>query len=97
MRQGDELSAPSQSRQGLRDELLALMRSWDIKVDGTLTADTPLIDSGLFDSLALFNLVLWVERQTGATLDPTTVDLAAEWNTVSGVLDFIDRRRGRAR
>jgi acyl carrier protein len=84
------------SRQARREELLALMKTWDVAVDGALTADTPLIESGLFDSLALFNLVVWVEGQVGAPLDPTTVDLAAEWNTVTGVLDFIDRRRGSA-
>jgi acyl carrier protein len=55
--------------------------------------DTPLIRSGLLDSLALFHLVEWIEREVGGPVDPSTFDFAADWNTVSGVLDFIEKRR----
>ena len=77
-----------------QEDLLALIRSWDVKLDGELGPDTPLIRSGLFDSLALFNLVLWIEQQIGAPIDPTALDLAEEWDTVRDVLRFIDRHRG---
>jgi acyl carrier protein len=66
-----------------------------VQIDGGINADTPLIESGQFDSLALFNLVVWIEQQIGATIDPTSVDVAAEWNSVNDILSFIERQRGR--
>jgi acyl carrier protein len=47
----------------------------------------------LLDSLALFNLVLWVEEKTGQPLDPTHVDFRNELNTVTSILDFVARQR----
>ena len=76
-----------------QDELLALIESWNLKLDGDLNADTPLIASGLFDSLALFNLVFWIEQQVGSPIDPTALDLATEWDTVNDILRFIERQR----
>jgi len=66
-------------------------------MDGPVDTDTPLIASGLFDSLALFNLVVWIEQQVGAPIDPTAVDLAKEWDTVDDIVRFIERRRNRGR
>ncbi len=78
-----------------QNELLALITSWDVTLCAELNADTPLIGSGLFDSLALFNLVLWIEAQIGAPIDPTALDLAKEWDTVNDILQFIERQPGR--
>ena len=77
----------------MREELVALIRTWDIDLGGEMRDDTSLITSGFFDSLALWNLVLWVEKQTGAPLDPSSFDLAAEWDTVAGLIRFMERRR----
>ena len=78
-----------------QDELVAAIESWDVKLDGELKADTPLIGSGVFDSLALFNLVFWIEQRIGAPVDPTALDLAKEWDTVNDILRFIERQRDR--
>lgn len=75
------------------DQLVALIRSWNLELNRDLREDTPLITSGMFDSVALFNLVLWVEEQIGSTIDPTSVDLIEEWNTIADVMAFIERRR----
>lgn len=78
-------------RDSLREQLLEFIEG--ISVDGQLTPDTSLIRSSLFDSLNLFQLFLFVERQTGAPLDPTTFDLAAEWDTVNDIVEFVEARR----
>lgn len=78
----------------LRDELRQLIRSWDLEVDAALRDDTPLITSGVFDSLALFNLVAWIEEQCGCPIDPATFDVVGEWNTIADVVAFVERRRG---
>ena len=77
----------------LRDRLVALIRSWNLELNEDLRDDTPLITSGVFDSTALFNLVLWVEQQIGSTIDPTSFDLIEEWNTIADVVSFIERKR----
>jgi acyl carrier protein len=78
----------------MRDELIALIESWDVPLEGEVNGETALIGSGLFDSLALFHLVFWIEQQIGAPIDPTALDIAKEWDTVNDVLRFIERRRG---
>lgn len=81
------------TRSSLRTQLLSLFDLWDVQIDGGVGADTPLIDSGQFDSLALFNLAMWIERQVGTTIDMTSFDLATEWNSVDDILSFIERHR----
>ena len=58
-----------------------------------LTDDESIIRSGLLDSSALFELVFWIEKHTGAPVDPAAIDVAAQWDTVSSILDFIARHR----
>jgi acyl carrier protein len=77
----------------LREQLLELIRSWNLELDGPLSDDTALITSGLFDSQALFNLMLWIEQQTGRSIDPASLDFVAEWNSVRDVVGFIERAR----
>ena len=77
----------------LREQLLQLIPSWNIELDGPLSEETALITSGLFDSQALFTLMLWIEQQVGRPIDPASLDFVAEWNTVSHVVEFIERAR----
>ena len=74
-------------------ELRALLESWDLDLDGELRDDTSLIRSGLLDSMALFQLILWLEKQIGTNVNPAEHDLIAEWDTIEDVLRFIDRHR----
>jgi len=77
----------------LRDELIAEIEGWGLPLECRLAADTSLIGSGAFDSMALFNLLHWVEERVGETVDPTEFDLAAEWETVDLVVRFVEERR----
>ena len=80
----------------MREELLALIESWEVPLESKLDHDTPLIQSGVFDSMALFNLLHWIEERVGASVDPTAYDLVAEWDTVELVVQFVEARRAEA-
>ena len=72
----------------LRDELVGLIQTWS-SVPLSLDDDTSLIASGLLDSLALFNLILWIEQKTGRSIEPTSVNLVAEWDSITRILQYI--------
>jgi acyl carrier protein len=80
----------------LREELLGALGSWGIETDEGLRDDTSLIRSGLLDSLTLFNLASWIEEQIGAPVEPSGSNLVEEWDTVTDILRFVERR-GRSR
>ncbi len=49
---------------------------------------TPLITSGLIESLYLLELAVFIEEETGTPLDLTTVDFTKEWDTIDGIVNF---------
>lgn len=72
--------------------VLAFLNGPDCPIEATLDADTALISSGLMDSLALFQLLLWVESELGRPLDPASFDLARAWETPAAIAAFIAAR-----
>jgi len=76
-----------------RDRLLDLLASLAVDFEGDLDTDTPLVGSGLLDSLALVHLVMWVEEEIGRPVDPEVIDMATEWDTVGHLLACIERNR----
>ncbi len=77
----------------LRDRLKMEMQGWSPELQGDVRNNTPLISSGILDSVALFNLVLWIEDQTGCPIDPMTVEVVDEWDTIDSIAAFVERRR----
>jgi acyl carrier protein len=75
------------------NRLLEYLHSAGFSVDGDIQADTPLLDSGLLDSLGLFKLALWIEEELGAPLDLGEVDAVRDWNTVDQIAAFIQTQR----
>jgi acyl carrier protein len=73
-----------------RDELRAFIESLDVVLPEDFHDDSPLISSGIFDSLALFNLVLWIEGRVGAPVNPAALDVAVAWDSVRRIADFIE-------
>jgi acyl carrier protein len=75
----------------LRDELLRFLADQGVAlpVEGDAA---PLLELGLLDSLALFNLALWIEERIGAPVDPTAFDLEREWASVRDILAFVSAR-----
>lgn len=79
----------------LREELLEFVAKTlrDLGVSlpsGDLTDETSLLKSGLFDSMALLNLVAWVEAHAGVPLDPIKVDPIKQWDTMGDILRFCE-------
>ena len=72
--------------------MLALIDERITAHNGPLEDHTPLISSGLLDSLAVLVLVGWIDDELGARLDLQTMDIPREWNTVTDILAFMDAR-----
>ena len=79
----------------LRDRLVAFIKGQDLDPGFQFKEDTSLIQSGVLDSLALFNLALWIEQQIDPQVDLTAFDLAKQWDTMADILRFIERHRRR--
>jgi acyl carrier protein len=80
-------------RLALRDQLRGLILEFAPERAAALADDTPLITSGLMESLTLLNVALWVETKVGSEVEITSFDLATEWDSVSDILTFIERHR----
>jgi acyl carrier protein len=77
----------------VRDELIGVIREGNIDFGSEVNDDTSLIRSGLIDSLALFKLALWIEKEVDSKLDITTLDPSNEWDTIADILEFVEKRR----
>jgi len=89
------VSSVAENRIALHDRLVAFLEAQETEGPNRLTDTTSLIKSGLLDSLGVFNLTAWVEREIGREIDPTTFDLAAEWDTIGQIVSFVARRSER--
>jgi len=74
--------------------VIAFLETTSAQFPAPIAADTVIIESGLLDSQALFQLSLWIEDQIGAPLSLESLDIAADWNTPEAVARFIARARG---
>jgi acyl carrier protein/GNAT superfamily N-acetyltransferase len=77
------------NQSSLRDELIECIKDWGCVLPSEIDDNSSLITSGLLDSLALFNLTLWIETKTGHRLDPTSLNVANEWDSITNILRFI--------
>ena len=77
-------------------QVIAFLKEAELPYDGTLTAETSLIQSGLLDSLILFRLALWIEAEAGQPIDLADVEIAQAWDTPEQIARFIDGLRNRA-
>jgi acyl carrier protein len=78
----------------IRDRLVRLLEEGNQDSDSELGDDTSLIRSGLLDSLGLFNLAQWIEKETRSRLDLSSLDPSKEWETIPDILNFIEEHRG---
>ena len=77
----------------LRDQLVEFIGEWNLELVCALEANTSLIQSGLFDSLALLNLAEWIEQKIGCPLDLIALNLVDECDTIDDILAFIEKHR----
>jgi acyl carrier protein/GNAT superfamily N-acetyltransferase len=73
----------------LRNRLIRLIEENNPEMAAPLRDDTSLIRSGLIDSMGLFNIALWIERESGTRLDPNAFDPARDWDTVADIVSFV--------
>ena len=77
----------------MRDRLVRLIEEGNQDSSFDFGDDTSLIRSGLLDSLGLFNLALWIEKETRSGLDLASLDPSKEWETIPDILNFIGEHR----
>jgi acyl carrier protein len=75
----------------LRDRLLAFLAGG---LPGReLNDGTPLLTSGLLDSVALIDLVEWMQQEVGTAIDLDAIENPlTEWNTVRDIVNFVAAR-----
>ena len=76
-------------RKKLIDFIDAKIKSSGKSVPGNYDDNTPLITSGLLESLQLLELALMVEEEVGSPLELTILDFTIEWDTIDGILNFV--------
>jgi len=81
-------------RAALRRDLHRLIAECAADLAGDLADDCPLISSGIVESATLLGVAVWVEAQVGSEVDITGFDLAVEWDSIGGILDFVERHAG---
>jgi acyl carrier protein len=74
------------------DELIAALGTWSPNL-ADIARDTPLLTSGRLDSVALFQLLLWIEGRIGRPIDVTSIDMPARWDTVDMIVAFVEEEK----
>ncbi len=77
----------------LHEELISAFATWSPSLARDVARETPLLTSGRLDSVALFQLLLWIEGRIGRPIDVTSVDMPAEWNTVNMIVSYVEREK----
>ena len=75
------------------DELISAFATWSPGLAHDVAHDTPLLTSGRLDSMAVFQLLLWIESRVGHPIDVTAIDMPAQWNTVNDIIAFVEKER----
>ena len=77
----------------LHEELRSAFAAWSPALARDVARETPLLTSGRLDSVALFQLLLWIEGKIGRPIDVTAVDMPAQWNTVDMIVSYVEREK----
>jgi acyl carrier protein len=75
----------------VRGEVRRLIEESGVGLPRDFDDHTSLIRSGLLDSTALFQVVVWLEDRLGPDFDLAAFNLAEELDTVAKVMAFIER------
>ena len=74
----------------LPNDLRAFLESCEVPGAAGFGDDTPLLTSGAIDSVALFNLVGWIEARIGRVVDPTAIELPGDWDSISKIVRYVE-------
>jgi len=61
-------------------------------VDGQIAGDTLLFSTGVLDSFSLVDLIAYVEKEEGITINPTEVILD-NFDSVDRIVRFVEKKR----
>lgn len=89
----DDLTMSEQLKSKLSEFILGKLSDSGKPIPEDFNSSTPLITSGLLESLYLLELAVFIEAETNATLDMTTLDFATEWNTIDSIISFLDSNK----
>lgn len=84
---------PDKLKAQITDFIVSKLNDSGKGVPDDFNGSTPLITSGLLESLYLLELAVFIEEETGSTLDLTTLDLATDWDTVDSILNFLNNNK----
>lgn len=73
-----------------------LMRDLRIADAATLDPELPLVQRGILDSIEVIQVVAFMEREFGITVDETEV-LPSNLRTLAAMAAFVDRKRASPR
>ena len=74
----------------IQKRLLTFFEEQELHCVKTLRPNESLIESGIVNSLALFNLVLWIEQEIGSQIDIDDINLPDDWDTIEKIVLFIE-------
>jgi acyl carrier protein len=77
----------------LHNRIVNFINELNLEVNCELEDDTSLIRSGILDSLGLFHLAEWIEREIDTPIDLTKFNLSEDWDTISDIVKFIEKHR----
>ncbi|MGZ5051734.1 MAG: acyl carrier protein [Methylobacter sp.] len=80
------MNLPQQLREHLIDHVLK------DRIPADFDDDYNLIDEGILDSLAIMNLIAWLEKHCLIEFDEGDIVLE-NFNSVNALLDFVQRKR----
>jgi acyl carrier protein len=70
--------------------VISFIKGLECDLPDPLEPHTSLIQSGLLDSLALFDLSVWIEEQVGRPIDPGEIDIVVLWDNPQAIAQFIE-------
>lgn len=81
------------NRQELKSVIAQLVVKSGSALNGDLRDDTSLVQSGLIESMAVLELAECISGLLGGPVDLTNTDISREWDSIDGIMAFLDRNR----
>ena len=78
----------------IHKRLITFLKEQELDYVKTLRPDESLIKSGIVNSLALFNMAIWIEQEIGSPIDFADINLPDDWDTIERIVAFIENFSG---
>jgi acyl carrier protein len=78
----------------IHKRLITFFKRQELGYVQTLRPDESLIKSGIVNSLALFNMAIWIEQEIGSPIEFADINLPDDWDTIERIVAFIENCSG---